>query len=106
MATGIVVRAIAPLIQDKRSDPCVLVMDEKGQNVISLLSGHLGGGNALTRQVAELINARPVITTASDTHGLVPLDLWADRQNLVAPNPAILTKASSLLVNQGKMKVY
>ncbi len=106
MATGIVVRAIAPLLQDKRTDPCVLVMDEKGRNVISLLSGHFGGGNALTRQVAELLNGQPVITTASDTHGLVPLDLWTDRQNLVAPDPGMLTRASSLLVNQGELKVY
>lgn len=106
MATGIVVRAIAPLLKDKRTDPCILVMDEKGHHVISLLSGHLGGGNALTREVATAIKARPVITTASDVRGLVALDLWAATQNLVASDPQQLTQAISILVNQGELKVY
>ncbi len=106
MATGIVVRAIAPLLRDKHNDPCVLVMDEKGQYIISLLSGHLGGGNALTRKVAALVDAEPVITTASDIHGLVPLDLWAVKQNLVASHNQHLTSASTLLVNQGFLRMY
>ncbi|MBU0664324.1 MAG: cobalamin biosynthesis protein CbiG, partial [Proteobacteria bacterium] len=63
MATGIVVRAIAPLCRDKKTDPCVLVLDEKGQFVISLLSGHLGGGNELARKVAVITGGVAVITT-------------------------------------------
>ena len=105
MATGIVVRAIAPLVVDKKIDPCVLVVDEKGQHVISLLAGHLGGGNELARQVAALSNGRAVITTASDTLGLVALDLWAQEQGLVA-EPAVMTKASGRLVNNGELTVY
>jgi cobalt-precorrin 5A hydrolase len=64
MSTGIVVRVIAPLIQNKTKDPAIVVIDDLGKHAISLLSGHLGGANALTLQVAEIIGARPVITTA------------------------------------------
>ena len=83
MATGIVVRAIAPLLVDKLSDPCVIVLDEKGHHAISLLSGHVGGGNALARKVADQLGGTPVITTASDTLKLVALDLWAKEQRLL-----------------------
>ncbi len=74
MATGIVVRAIAPLVQSKFSDPAILVADEKGKNVISLLSGHIGGANELTVKISEVINANPVITTATDINHKSSLD--------------------------------
>ena len=106
MATGIVVRAIAPLLQDKLSDPCVVVMDEKGLHVISLLAGHIGGGNALARRVAELTGGKAVITTASDTLNLVALDLWAKEQNLIVPARETLTAAAATLVNNGALKLY
>ncbi|WP_258115324.1 cobalt-precorrin 5A hydrolase [Levilactobacillus yiduensis] len=77
MATGIVVRTLAPLVQDKRCDPAVLVMDERGQHVISLLSGHVGGANAFTKWISELIKADPVITTATDVAGVQALDVLA-----------------------------
>lgn len=77
MATGIVVRSLASVLEDKRQDPAVLVMDEKGQHVISLLSGHLGGGNQLTLQVAKKLGSRPVITTATDVQQVTALDLLA-----------------------------
>ncbi|MCK5229593.1 MAG: cobalamin biosynthesis protein, partial [Desulfobulbaceae bacterium] len=106
MAAGIVVRAIAPLLQDKRSDPCVVVIDEKGENVISLLSGHLGGGNALATRVAGLTGGKAVITTASDVLGLVSLDGWARTQNLAAESSAAMTTASAKLVDNGCLRLY
>jgi cobalt-precorrin 5A hydrolase len=106
MASGIVVRTLAPLLKDKRNDPAVLVLDEKGQNVISLLSGHLGGGNALAHQVAAITGGRAVITTASDTLGLVALDLWAAAQKLRCAGQHILNRAAAMLVNRGSLAVY
>ena len=106
MATGIVVRSIAGLLGDKKSDPCVLVCDQKGANVISLLSGHLGGGNALATEVATITGGRPVITTASDTLGLVALDLWAKENNLSPPGRDELTAITTELVNSGSLPVY
>ncbi len=106
MATGIVVRAIAPLLKDKAVDPCVLVLDEKGRNIISLLSGHLGGGNALTEEVASILQANPVITTASDTLNKTALDLWAQHNRLVPPPRPILTALSARLVNKGSLLFY
>ncbi len=105
MAAGIVVRAIAPLLQDKGKDPCVLVIDEKGQHVISLLSGHIGGGNELTLAVAEILDADPVITTASDILGLTALDMWAASMELVAEKKD-MTRASGILVNRGRLNIY
>lgn len=106
MAAGIVVRGIAPLLQDKASDPCVVVLDEKGRHAVSLLSGHLGGGNDLARQVASLLGGEAVITTASDTLGLAPLDLWARGQDLVCESKEGLTQASARLVNAGSLRIY
>ena len=65
-ATGIAVRALAPLLEHKSTDAPVLVLDPAGHYVISLLAGHWGGGNELARHVAALLQAVPVITTASD----------------------------------------
>jgi len=106
MAAGIVVRSIAPLIQDKAVDPCILVVDEKGRNVISLLSGHLGGGNYLTHQTAAALGANPVITTASDTLDLAALDIWAKENKLVPPTRPLLTALSTRLVNTGSLKLF
>ncbi len=77
MAAGIVVRHLAPYLQNKKYDPAVVVIDDLGQNVISLLSGHLGGANQLTRQLAEILDAHPVITTATDLHQVPAFDLLA-----------------------------
>lgn len=66
ISLGAVVRMIAPILKDKKTDPAVVVIDDKGENVISVLSGHIGGANELTREVAAVLEAHPVITTASD----------------------------------------
>jgi len=106
MSTGIVVRAIAELLENKKSDPCVVVTDEKGKNIISLLSGHLGGGNELALRVAALTGGNPVITTASDVLGLTSLDLWFNSQNVLPSNDNVLTRASMRLVNSKKIKLF
>ncbi|WP_436856390.1 cobalt-precorrin 5A hydrolase [Citrobacter tructae] len=80
-ATGIAVRVLAPLVNDKFSDPAVVVIDERGQHVISLLSGHAGGANALTRYLAGMLGADPVITTATDVNELAALDTLAFQLN-------------------------
>ena len=106
MATGIVVRAVAPLLSDKHRDPGLVVVDEGGQHAVSLLSGHLGGGNELARRVAAVCRGRAVITTASDVLGLPALDLWADGQQLVPAHPEVMTRAAARLVDQGALRVY
>lgn len=92
MATGIVVRSIAPVVMDKAADPAVLVMDEKATNVISLLSGHLGGANSLTLKIAELMGANPVITTATDVQNVAALDTLAQSVNGWRPDLRPLIK--------------
>ena len=82
MATGIVVRLIAPHIRDKRFDPAVVVMDEAGQHAISLLAGHIGGANELARIVAKATGGEPVITTATDTIQKPAPDVLAARIGL------------------------
>ena len=80
-AMGICIRTIAPYINDKHKDPAVLCVDSLGQNVIPVLSGHIGGANELTRQVAAILGAREVITTQSDIAGLWALDTLGRRFN-------------------------
>ncbi|NGE24656.1 cobalamin biosynthesis protein CbiG, partial [Klebsiella pneumoniae] len=80
-ATGITVRVLAPVIQDKMSDPAVIVMDEKGQHVISLLSGHLGGANELATWLAGRIGGQAVITTSTDVNQVTSFDLLAQEMN-------------------------
>jgi cobalt-precorrin 5A hydrolase len=98
MATGIVVRSLAPQLRGKALDPAVVVLDEAGSFAISLLAGHLGGANALTRQVAALLDATPVITTATDVNGLCAWDEAARLAGLaVEPLERIRTLNSLLL---------
>lgn len=73
-ALGICVRTIAPFIQDKHTDPAVVCIDTTGRHVISVLSGHVGGANDLTKRLAAALGVAPVITTQSDNNGLWPLD--------------------------------
>ncbi len=79
MSTGIVVRTIAPFIQHKTIDPAIMVMDEKGEYIISLLSGHIGKANAYTIEIASHISALPIITTASDVNGKMAVDVMANK---------------------------
>lgn len=80
-AMGICVRTIAPFIKDKHQDPAVVCIDSLGQNVISVLSGHVGGANELTRTISNILGAHEVITTQSDNAGLWALDTFEKRFN-------------------------
>lgn len=105
MATGIVVRSIAAHLESKAADPAVLVLDEKGQHVISLLSGHLGGANALTNFVARGLGSDPVLTTATDVNDLLAPDVVARDLALQPwPKEQLLTFNSGLL--QGQQVAY
>jgi len=77
MAAGIAVRALAPLLQGKEKDPAVVVVDERGQFAVSLLSGHLGGANDLARAVSSVLGAAAVITTSTDVQGYLAVDVLA-----------------------------
>lgn len=91
-ALGICVRTIAPYIYDKHTDPAIICIDSLGKQVISVLSGHVGGANDLALQIAGILGATPVITTQSDMSGLWALDTLDKRFNwqpLHATNPAI-----------------
>ncbi|MEW6601577.1 MAG: cobalamin biosynthesis protein [Nitrospirota bacterium] len=106
MAAGIVVRTVAPLLKDKKTDPAVVVLDEKGEYVISLLGGHLGGANRLAREIAKFLGARAVITTASDVQGRIALDMWAAEKGLYVEDYERLKRLSSKIVNGKSIKVY
>ena len=99
---GIGVRKIAPFVRDKRTDPAVVCVDELGTFVIPLLSGHIGGANALARRIADGLNATPVITTATDIHGKFSVDTWAT-ENGCAISSMKLAKAVSAAVLEGNI---
>lgn len=105
-ATGIAIRSILSLIQSKKTDPAVLVIDEEGKYVISLLSGHLGGANAFAREIAMFLNAQPIITTSSDINALPCIDLWALDNNLTVENEMLLPSLSTKMLNTGHLNVY
>lgn len=81
-ATGIAIRSIAPFVKSKATDPAVLSLDERGTFVIPLLSGHIGGANALAVKMAQALKATPVLTTATDVNQLFAVDEWATRHNM------------------------
>lgn len=99
MASGIVVRVIAKYIKDKTLDPAVLVIDEKGNHVISLLSGHLGGANDAAVFISEKIGAEPVITTASDVKESLAVDTIAMKLNLSIESLKKAKDITSMIVN-------
>ncbi|CAO0822153.1 cobalt-precorrin 5A hydrolase [Desulfarculales bacterium] len=93
-AAGIVVRALAPLLHHKAQDPAVVVVDQAGRYAVSLLSGHLGGSNALARRVAEILGGQAVITTATDTANLPSLEMLAGELGFRVENLMALARAA------------
>ena len=100
MATGIVVRSIAPLLTDKTTDPGVLVVDEKGRFVISLLSGHIGGANEACLELAGILNAQSVITTASDLNDKLSVDMFAKEHGLIIDDMEMAKTVTAMIVNE------
>lgn len=99
-ASGIAVRKIAPFLADKTSDPAVLVIGEEGSYVISLLSGHLGGANRWTREIAGILGAQPVITTATDGRKLPSIDLWASKCGLSIDDIKLAKRVTAYLLKE------
>ena len=106
MATGIVVRFLAPLMQSKDADPAVVVSDEIGRHVISLISGHLGGANPLAREVAAITGGQEVITTATDVRGKRSFDDLARQAGLVIENLDRVKTLNMALLKEEKIGLY
>jgi len=103
---GAVVRLISPHLKDKKTDPAVIVIDDKAQFVISALSGHLGGANQLTNDIASQLGATPVITTAADVNKTIPVDLVGKDLGWKIDDDSNITKISAFMVNAEKIAVY
>lgn len=104
-STGIAVRAIATYLKGKTIDPGVVVVDAKGEYAISLLSGHLGGGNELAIKVSEILKAMPIITTATDSLGVKAPDMIAKENNLLISDIKKAKDISAFLI-EGKKVVF
>lgn len=105
-ACGIAVRSIAPFVQSKKTDPAVLVVDECGKYVISLLSGHLGGANALSTTIAERLHAIPVVTTATDLHGRFAVDVFAKKNHCEIFPMSEAKEVSAALLSEKEIGIY
>lgn len=105
-ACGIAVRAISPHLVSKLTDPAVLVIDQQGKHVISLLSGHTGGANHMAVHLARHIGAQPVITTASDLESLPALDVLVREKKLSMANPKNVKAVTSALLGQKKVLLH
>lgn len=97
-ACGIAVRSIAPHIKNKQTDPAVLVVDEGASFVIPVLSGHIGGANALARRLGERLEAAPVITTATDSNGRFSVDQWAAERGFLIGDMALAKEVSAAIL--------
>ncbi|MBQ9359997.1 MAG: cobalamin biosynthesis protein [Lachnospiraceae bacterium] len=104
-AAGIAVRLIAPFVQDKLTDPAVLVLDEQGKYVIPILSGHIGGANELSGRIASGIGSIPVITTATDINEKFAVDIYAKENGLELPERADIVQISSKVLDGSKVKI-
>ena len=103
---GAVIRLLAPHIKDKKTDPAVIVIDDKTNFVISVLSGHIGGANELTQEISQKLNALPVITTAADVNKTIAVDLVGKEFGWKIDDETTVTKISAHMVNAEPIGVY
>ena len=103
---GAVIRLIAPHMKDKKTDPAVVVIDDTGKFAISTLSGHLGGANQLTEDIAKVLNASAVITTAADVNKTIAVDLVGKEFGWKIDDDSTVTKVSAFMVNEEKIGVF
>lgn len=105
-STGIAVRLTAPLLKSKFEDPAVVVLDDNAIHAISLLSGHLGGANALAEKISLIVGARPVITTATDTNLLPAIDMITQKRGLFMETPENIKRINMAFLMQKKIAVH
>jgi cobalt-precorrin 5A hydrolase len=103
---GAVIRLISSYLKDKKTDPAVIVIDDKANFVISALSGHLGGANELTEEIAKKLGATAVITTAADVNKTIAVDLLGKEFGWKIEDDSNVTRISALMVNEEKIGVY
>jgi cobalt-precorrin 5A hydrolase len=106
MSCGIAVRMIGPLLEDKFSDPAVVVVDQDGRFAVSLVSGHIGGANDLARKTASITGGRPVITTASDLQDKPAVDLAAKRAGLRIENRRMLGRIEAAILDEEPLWIF
>lgn len=99
-ACGIAVREIAPYVKSKKTDPAVVCIDEAGRFVIPLLSGHIGGANALAERMAEKLGATAVVTTATDVRGKFSVDAWAARHSCAISDMGLAKAVSAAILER------
>lgn len=106
VSLGAVVRTIAPFLKDKHTDPAVIVVDDKANFSISVLSGHVGGANELTEEISKITGALPVITTASDVGKTIPVDILGREFGWTTELNENITKVSASVVNEEPVGIY
>ncbi len=100
VSLGAVVRTIAPFLKDKHEDPAIIVVDDKAQFVISVLSGHVGGANQLTQEISDRLSATAIITTASDVGQTISVDILGRELGWTTEGEAFITAVSAAVVNE------
>jgi cobalt-precorrin 5A hydrolase len=103
---GAVIRLISPFLKDKKTDPAVLVIDDKAKFVISALSGHVGGANQLAEDIAEKLGATSIVTTAADVNQTIAVDLLGKEFGWRIDDDSNVTRISAFMVNEEKIGVY
>ncbi|MCR4892824.1 MAG: cobalt-precorrin 5A hydrolase [Lachnospiraceae bacterium] len=105
-ACGIAVRAIAPFVRSKKTDPAVIVCDEKGNYIIPILSGHIGEANAYAREIASFTGGQAVLTTATDVNHLLAVDVFATENGMHISDMLQAKDFSSALLQERKARFF